>query len=283
MIAQTCGRDVRAARAVHLRQPDRADGRAPRSCAPRPTPASMACWFSTCPVEEAEPFRSALVDARIDPIFLLSPTTTEARIRRSAELGRGFLYVISRLGVTGVRDQHGRRRARRSCSASGGVAAAAGDGFGISTPDQVAQVAPLGRRGGRRQRAGQRDCGARRLRRFAGTRRGYARWLKRSGMSGDLDDLRRRIDLLDEHLVRLLNARARVRAGDRAAEAGARDRQSISLRARSKCSRTWGSVNTGPLGHAGGAAAVRANHRRSPAPGAACRAKPQLRSRRAAR
>jgi tryptophan synthase alpha chain len=92
------------------------------------------------PVEEAGPFRQRLIDAGIDPIFLLSPTTTDARIQQSADLGRGFLYVISRLGVTGVRDR---------------VAADAEDlvqrirkrsplplamGFGISTPEQVAQV-----------------------------------------------------------------------------------------------------------------------------------------------
>ncbi len=92
------------------------------------------------PVEEAEPFRQRLVDAQIDPIFLLSPTTTEARIQRSAELGRGFLYIISRLGVTGVRDQMAAdaealvQRVRRLSPLPLAM------GFGISTPDQVAQV-----------------------------------------------------------------------------------------------------------------------------------------------
>ncbi len=57
------------------------------------------------PVEEAEPLRAPLVAAGLDPIFLISPTTTDGRIRRSGELGAGFLYVISRLGVTGVRDR----------------------------------------------------------------------------------------------------------------------------------------------------------------------------------
>ena len=55
------------------------------------------------PVEEAEPLRAPLVNSGIDPIFLISPTTTDARIRRSSDLGAGFLYVISRLGVTGAR------------------------------------------------------------------------------------------------------------------------------------------------------------------------------------
>src|SRR4051812_27542498 len=53
------------------------------------------------PVEEAEPLRAPIVAAGLDPIFLISPTTTDGRIRRSGELGAGFLYVISRLGVTG--------------------------------------------------------------------------------------------------------------------------------------------------------------------------------------
>jgi tryptophan synthase alpha chain len=56
------------------------------------------------PVEEADEFRHALSQAGIDTIFLLSPTTTDARIRKAAALGRGFLYGISRLGVTGARD-----------------------------------------------------------------------------------------------------------------------------------------------------------------------------------
>src|SRR5215831_761288 len=57
------------------------------------------------PIEEASAFRSTLSASGLDTIFLLSPTTTDARIRKAAELGSGFLYGISRLGVTGARDQ----------------------------------------------------------------------------------------------------------------------------------------------------------------------------------
>ena len=56
------------------------------------------------PPEEGEVFRTAFAGAEIDTIFLLSPTTTVERIRKAATLGSGFLYGISRLGVTGVRD-----------------------------------------------------------------------------------------------------------------------------------------------------------------------------------
>ena len=92
------------------------------------------------PVEEAEPLRAPLVAAGLDPIFLISPTTTDGRIRRSAELGRGFLYVISRLGVTGARDaladDVGALIARVRAQSSLPVAL----GFGISSPEQVAKA-----------------------------------------------------------------------------------------------------------------------------------------------
>lgn len=54
------------------------------------------------PIEEADSMHAALEAAGLDQIFLISPTTSEARLRRAAQLGRGFLYAISRLGVTGA-------------------------------------------------------------------------------------------------------------------------------------------------------------------------------------
>jgi tryptophan synthase alpha chain len=90
------------------------------------------------PIEEAAPLRDPLIDAGIDPIFLISPTTTDARIRAAAEFGRGFLYVISRLGVTGMRDA----LAPETQALVGRVRAATdlpiAVGFGISRPEHVA-------------------------------------------------------------------------------------------------------------------------------------------------
>jgi tryptophan synthase alpha chain len=57
------------------------------------------------PIEEAGDFRNLLGSRGIDTILLLSPTTSDERLRKAAALGSGFLYAISRLGVTGVRDQ----------------------------------------------------------------------------------------------------------------------------------------------------------------------------------
>jgi tryptophan synthase alpha chain len=89
------------------------------------------------PIEEAGDVSARLEAAGIDLVCLLSPTSPPERIDAAAQAGRGFLYVISRLGVTGARDA---------------VAAGAGDlvarirartglpialGFGLSTPEQV--------------------------------------------------------------------------------------------------------------------------------------------------
>jgi tryptophan synthase alpha chain len=92
------------------------------------------------PIEEADIFREVLAEAGIDTIFLLSPTTTERRIRKAAELGRGFLYGISRLGVTGARDTvaSGAAALVRRIRAETSLPIALG--FGISRPEHVAEV-----------------------------------------------------------------------------------------------------------------------------------------------
>jgi tryptophan synthase alpha chain len=92
------------------------------------------------PIEEAEPLRRTLVEHGLDPVFLVSPTTSDARIRRAAELGRGFLYLISRLGTTGMRERlpedvetlTARVRARTDLPLA--------LGFGIARPEHVAEA-----------------------------------------------------------------------------------------------------------------------------------------------
>jgi tryptophan synthase alpha chain len=95
------------------------------------------------PVEEAEWLRRPLAAAGIDTIFLLSPTTTPERIRRAGEVGSGFLYAISRLGVTGARAQMAAgvrtliERIRQEATLPIAV------GFGISHPVHIAEIATL--------------------------------------------------------------------------------------------------------------------------------------------
>jgi tryptophan synthase alpha chain len=92
------------------------------------------------PIEEADGLRNALAPVGVDTIFLLSPTTTTERIRRAAALGSGFLYAISRLGVTGARAQVAEgaqalaERIRRETPLPLAL------GFGLSHPDHIADV-----------------------------------------------------------------------------------------------------------------------------------------------
>jgi tryptophan synthase alpha chain len=92
------------------------------------------------PIEEAGGFRDAMAAREIDMIFLLSPTTTDARVEEAARLGRGFLYGISRLGVTGTRDTvaDGAEALARRMRAASSLPIALG--FGISSPQHVAQI-----------------------------------------------------------------------------------------------------------------------------------------------
>jgi tryptophan synthase alpha chain len=92
------------------------------------------------PLEESGPLRDLLVGAGIDPIYLVSPTTSDERIRRSATLGRGFLYAISRLGVTGAQTSLASSAADlvRRIRANADLPVALG--FGLSRPEHVVEA-----------------------------------------------------------------------------------------------------------------------------------------------
>jgi tryptophan synthase alpha chain len=92
------------------------------------------------PIEEAAEFQGAMSEAGIDTIFLLSPTTTDARIEKAAALGRGFLYGISRLGVTGARAQVSTDAAGLVRRIRAFTPLPVALGFGISRPEHVAEV-----------------------------------------------------------------------------------------------------------------------------------------------
>ena len=92
------------------------------------------------PADEAGELRDGLRRHDIDTIFLLSPTSTTRRIRQAAALGRGFLYGVSRLGVTGAGARLADtarplvKRIREECDLPVAV------GFGVSTPDHVREI-----------------------------------------------------------------------------------------------------------------------------------------------
>lgn len=92
------------------------------------------------PPEEGEPFFAPCRKRGIDPVLLASPTTPPERLALLVERTRGFLYYVSLQGVTGARASlaAGIEAKVKSAKALGDVPVCVG--FGISTPEQAAQV-----------------------------------------------------------------------------------------------------------------------------------------------
>lgn len=90
--------------------------------------------------EEAESFVADMRAAGVDIIFLVAPTSTDERIKLIARNSSGFVYVVARMGVTGVRDNISMdvrqivERVRRHTDLPVAV------GFGISKPEHVRDV-----------------------------------------------------------------------------------------------------------------------------------------------
>lgn len=96
------------------------------------------------PPEEAKPFLRLAATHGLKVILLLTPTSDAARMATVARLGHGFVYYVTVTGVTGARQEVSASLAtemaqvRNSISKLPIVA-----GFGISTPEQAATVAPM--------------------------------------------------------------------------------------------------------------------------------------------
>lgn len=92
------------------------------------------------PVEEADEYLRAMKACDLSPIFLAAPTSPDARLKRIAGASRGFVYAVSRTGVTGARQQLAEdaqklvRRLRKITRLPIAV------GFGISNATQFAEV-----------------------------------------------------------------------------------------------------------------------------------------------
>ena len=114
------------------------------------------CLLTDVSVEEAEVYVDAMRAAGLDTVFLAAPTSTPERLKLVAKYSTGFVYLVSRTGVTGERAKlsDSLRPLVESMRAITKLPLAVG--FGISTPEQAAS-----RREDRRRRRGrQRDsCG----------------------------------------------------------------------------------------------------------------------------
>lgn len=92
------------------------------------------------PPEEIAEFAAMLGEARIDPIFLLAPTSTEARMRAVAEVARGYVYYVSLKGVTGAGHLDTGDVARRLEVIRRHVKIPVGVGFGIRDPESARKL-----------------------------------------------------------------------------------------------------------------------------------------------
>ena len=92
------------------------------------------------PPEEANDWVKAARAKRLATIFLVAPTSTPERIKKIAQVSRGFLYYVSLTGVTGVRDkiQKSVREKVRLISNFSNLPVCVG--FGISKPEHVQQL-----------------------------------------------------------------------------------------------------------------------------------------------
>jgi len=92
------------------------------------------------PVEESNEYLREMRKAQLATVFLAAPTSTDQRLQRIAQVSTGFIYAVSRTGVTGARQQLPEdaselvRRLRKYTKLPIAV------GFGISTPEQFAAV-----------------------------------------------------------------------------------------------------------------------------------------------
>ncbi|WP_131747228.1 tryptophan synthase subunit alpha [Frankia sp. Cppng1_Ct_nod] len=93
------------------------------------------------PPEEAGPWLDAATHAGLDPVFLVAPSSTDVRIAAVAEVGRGFIYAASLMGVTGTRAAVGERAAGLVGRVRAITDTAVAVGLGVSTPAQAAEVA----------------------------------------------------------------------------------------------------------------------------------------------
>lgn len=93
--------------------------------------------------EEADEYIPVVRACGLDTIFLAAPTTTDDRLKRISESSSGFLYLISRTGVTGARDPLPEDLPALVRRARGATQLPMAVGFGISLPGHVSILGGL--------------------------------------------------------------------------------------------------------------------------------------------
>jgi tryptophan synthase alpha chain len=93
------------------------------------------------PPEECEQFAAQAKKAGIDPIFLLAPTSTDARIEQVGRVGSGYLYYVSLRGITGAANIDLGDVAARIPKIRAATRLPIGVGFGIRDAESARRIA----------------------------------------------------------------------------------------------------------------------------------------------
>ena len=98
------------------------------------------CLLTDASVEEAHEYVGAMHNHGLDTVFLAAPTSNERRIKLVAQYSTGFVYLVSRTGVTGERDSLSNAVAPLVRAVRAVTDLPLAVGFGISKPEHVAEV-----------------------------------------------------------------------------------------------------------------------------------------------
>ena len=101
------------------------------------------CLITDLSVEEAHAYTGAMHAHGLDTVFLAAPTSTARRLDLVAKYSTGFVYLVSRTGVTGEREALSGALGPLVASVRKITTLPLAVGFGISTPEQVGQVGTL--------------------------------------------------------------------------------------------------------------------------------------------
>ena len=101
------------------------------------------CLLTDLSVEEAGPYVQGMRAAGLDTVFLAAPTSTPARLKLVATYSTGFVYIVSRAGVTGEQTALSGSLGKLVKSMRAVTSLPLAAGFGISTPEQAAAVAKM--------------------------------------------------------------------------------------------------------------------------------------------
>jgi tryptophan synthase alpha chain len=98
------------------------------------------CLLTDASVEEAEAYAAAMHRHNIDTVFLAAPTSTERRLKLVVRYSTGFVYLVSRTGVTGERESLSASVAPLVKNMRAVTDLPLAVGFGISRPEHVAEL-----------------------------------------------------------------------------------------------------------------------------------------------